>query len=312
MTLNVNNERSVRKHLRNATSFSARLLWTDSQGRRRFVQCEARNLSRGGACFDSPEALPVGAAISVEAPKVNAIGQAVVRHCAASPVAWIIGIEFDEDLQASVRTPGAERIDYYETLQINPAADDETVHRVFRIMASRFHPDNPLSGDTERFLRLREAYEILSDPEKRARYDARYFRESGGPMPVFQLKEFVDEVGGEMNRRLGLLCLLYNQRRKSPDKPGLSVLELERMMSLPREYLTFTLWYLQESQFVRMTETSDFALTAVGVNQVEESLPKNHIAQRLLTNRGPSAFEAATPSHAWPSADGSAPKSVVV
>ena len=67
---------------------------------------------------------------------------------------------------------------------------------------------------------FRLGYDTLCDSEKRARYDARYFRESSGPIPVFQLKEFFDEVGGEMNRRRGVLCLLYNQRRKSPDKPG--------------------------------------------------------------------------------------------
>ena len=43
-------------------------------------------------------------------------------------------------------------------------------------------------------------------------------------------------------------------------------------MSFPREYLTFTIWYLQESSLIRMTKTSDFALTAGGVNHVEASL----------------------------------------
>ena len=306
----MNNDRNLRKHLRIHTDFTARLMWTDAQGRRQFVQARSRNLGRGGVCLESPEGIPVGAKISIEAPKVNAIGQATVRHCAVSPEAYILGVEFDAELQSAVAIPGAERVDYYEVLQINPAADAETIHRVFRIMAARFHPDNPESGDTERFLRLREAYETLSDPEKRARYDARYFRENAGPIPVFQLKEFVDEVGGEMNRRLGVLCLLYNQRRKSPDKPGLSVLELERMMSLPREYLTFTIWYLQESSYVRMTETSDFALTAVGVNHVEASLPKNHIAQKLLTSRGAASVETMPASPLWSPMD-DAPAAVV-
>ena len=35
---------------------------------------------------------------------------------------------------------------YYEILQISRNADQETIHRVFRIMAGRFHPDNPKSG----------------------------------------------------------------------------------------------------------------------------------------------------------------------
>lgn len=281
----------TRRFLRTHVDFAVRIQWTDAAGRRRQLACRARDLSRGGICLEAAEPLVPGCPVEVEAPKAGVIGEAYVRHVNSLDEGYRIGFEFHPDLQGSVQIPGAERIDYYEILQINPAADAETIHRVFRIMAARFHPDNPESGDTERFLRLREAYETLSNPESRARYDARYFRECGGPIPVFQMREFVDEVGGEMNRRLGVLCLLYSQRRKSPEKPGISVLELERMMSLPREYLGFTLWYLQESQYVRMTDCSDYSLTAAGVNYVEDSLPKNQIAQKLLTNRGSAAAQ---------------------
>ena len=63
--------------------------------------------------------------------------------------------------------------DYYEVLQINRNADAETVQRVYRFMAARFHPDNSKTGDIERFLLLRQAYEVLSAPELRAKYDAK-------------------------------------------------------------------------------------------------------------------------------------------
>ena len=56
--------------------------------------------------------------------------------------------------------------DYYEVLQISRNADVETIHRVYRIMAARFHPDNPRTGDTETFLVLRRAYQVLGDPEQ--------------------------------------------------------------------------------------------------------------------------------------------------
>ena len=54
--------------------------------------------------------------------------------------------------------------DYYEVLQISRNADPETIHRVYRIMVARFHPDNPRTGDPERFRLLRRAYHVLSDP----------------------------------------------------------------------------------------------------------------------------------------------------
>ena len=40
-----------------------------------------------------------------------------------------------------------KEIDYYEFLQISPNADQDTIHRVYRFLAARFHPDNPDSGD---------------------------------------------------------------------------------------------------------------------------------------------------------------------
>ncbi len=48
----------------------------------------------------------------------------------------------------------------------------ETISRAYRLLAARYHPDNRESGNSEKFLRICEAYQILSDPAKRARYDA--------------------------------------------------------------------------------------------------------------------------------------------
>jgi hypothetical protein len=63
-------------------------------------------------------------------------------------------------------------LDCYEVMQLSPNADAETISRVYRMLAFRYHPDNLETGNSEMFLRLSEAHEILSDPEKRARYDA--------------------------------------------------------------------------------------------------------------------------------------------
>jgi curved DNA-binding protein len=63
--------------------------------------------------------------------------------------------------------------DYYKTLGIERAVSEEEIKRAYRKMALQYHPDrNP--GDKqaeERFKELNEAYQVLSDPAKRARYD---------------------------------------------------------------------------------------------------------------------------------------------
>ncbi len=190
----------------------------------------------------------------------------------------------EDRFQPPANPPLSQSADYYEILQISPNADAETIHRVYRIMASRFHPDNPVTGSLERFLQMREAYQTLSDAELRAQYDAG--RQNGLPQPdpIFWQKSFVDGIEGETNRRLGVLSLLYQRRRISENKPGVSVMELEQRMAFPREYLNFTLWYLRSKGYVSvMPDNSDCALTSDGVDFVESSSNTNKVIRELLT-----------------------------
>src|SRR5271167_4712439 len=69
--------------------------------------------------------------------------------------------------------PAAQKRDYYEILGVNRGAGEIELKKAYRSLAIQFHPDrNP--GDKqaeERFKELNEAYQVLSDPERRAQYD---------------------------------------------------------------------------------------------------------------------------------------------
>jgi curved DNA-binding protein CbpA len=174
-------------------------------------------------------------------------------------------------------------VDYYELMQISPNAESVTIQRVYRMLAARYHPDNPETGDTEKFVKLEEAYRILSDPAQRAAYDSRCGQRHSQPLPIFELKEFVTGIDSEANRRLGALCLLYNRRRSAPDHPGLSLLDLEARMALPREHLEFTVWYLREKNLARRDDSSsEILITSEGVDFVEANMRSNKIAYLLL------------------------------
>ena len=79
---------------------------------------------------------------------------------------------------------GAKR-DYYEVLGINRSADKDTIKKAYRKMAKKYHPDsNAGNADAEeKFKEVTEAYNVLSDPEKKKLYDQfghAAFEEGGG------------------------------------------------------------------------------------------------------------------------------------
>ena len=190
-----------------------------------------------------------------------------------------------------------EFADYYEFLQISPNAEAETIQRVYRMLAARYHPDNPSTGDMNRFLELQKAIRILGDPQTRAEYDAQLNARQSHTLPIFEMKEFVVGIEAEANRRLGVLCLLYKRRRAQPDKPAMSLLEMEALTSFPREHLEFTLWYLREKSYVRRDETSsDFMVTSEGVDYVESKMPVNRIVYRLLKGPAPEREDSGQPA----------------
>ncbi|HYE22767.1 MAG TPA: molecular chaperone DnaJ [Verrucomicrobiae bacterium] len=61
--------------------------------------------------------------------------------------------------------------DYYQTLGISKAASPEDIKKAYRRLAHQYHPDKGEGGDAEKFKQVSEAYQVLSDPEKRKQYD---------------------------------------------------------------------------------------------------------------------------------------------
>jgi DnaJ-class molecular chaperone len=62
--------------------------------------------------------------------------------------------------------------DYYKTLGVDRKADDKAIKSAYRRLARKYHPDVAKGKDGDRFREINEAYEVLSDPDKRRRYDS--------------------------------------------------------------------------------------------------------------------------------------------
>lgn len=175
-------------------------------------------------------------------------------------------------------------IDFYEVLQISPNADPDTIHRVYRLLAQRFHPDNQETGDSSRFREITEAYQVLCDPESRAKFDVRHQQvrkerlrivthaNGAKPHSTFEVEQLI---------RLTVLEALYTDRRVNPGSQGIFDLDLEGLTGQSRDHLEFTFWYLISKSLIKRGDSSRLLITAAGVDYLEEHYESNLLRKRL-------------------------------
>jgi curved DNA-binding protein CbpA len=167
---------------------------------------------------------------------------------------------------------GTTDSDLYERLQISANAEPETIHRVYRLLAPRFHPDNQESGDESRFREITEAYQVLSDPEKRAQYDIVHEqRRQQRWRLVSQSRRPENDFDAEQAVRLTILEVLYSRRRTEPYEPSLPQSDLEELSGKPREHLEFTIWFLLQKKLISRGDNMNVTITADGVEYIEKN-----------------------------------------
>ncbi|CAN5752809.1 J domain-containing protein [soil metagenome] len=158
--------------------------------------------------------------------------------------------------------------DHYEVLQVSPRADRETIERVFRLLAKRFHPDHVETGNAERFQQVMEAFRVLFNPEQRARYDATYEEARESEWKVFDQESALSDIIADRKVRAAILALLYTARRNDANNPGIGVMDLERILGCAEEHIRFHLWYLREKGSIQRQDNGMWAITAAGVDEV--------------------------------------------
>ena len=184
-------------------------------------------------------------------------------------------------------------VDYYELLQLSSGADSETIERVFHYFAKKFHPDNKDTGDTDRFRLIVEAYRALTDPETRAAYDVKYheyWNRRWGIVSEASKWSASEPTNGtdftdDGKHRGNILSILYLQRRHNMKRPGLGDYELARLLRIPIELVEFHLWYLRAKGWVERLDTGQLAITATGVDQVEQTQTQSRNDHMLHAGR---------------------------
>ncbi|MCX6544407.1 MAG: J domain-containing protein [Acidobacteria bacterium] len=165
---------------------------------------------------------------------------------------------------------GTGFVDYYELLQLSSNADFDTIERVFRHLAKRFHPDNEVSADPDQFRQIVDAHKTLADPEARVAYDVKYQEYWNSKWRLASEASDGTAFGDDRETREHLLSLLYVQRRRNMNNPGLGEYEMARLLRTPVELVEFHVWYLKAKGWVERLDTGQLAISAMGVDQVEQ------------------------------------------
>jgi hypothetical protein len=225
-----------------------------------------------------------------------------VMHCRlVNDTAYRAGCTF-EDSPKSASPQSDDKaddsfIDYYELLQVSANADAEMVHRVYRMLAQRYHPDNPDTGDASSFQTILRAYQTLNDPARRAEYDIHYQAQKRVRWRVFSKPVAGEGMQGEKRKRAAVLSALYSKRVEAPESAGITLRELEDLLGIPREHLEFSTWYLRRKGLVDTSNNGRYEITADGVDAAEdyekEGLSPRVIAEDHRIEAGPAATEDA-------------------
>jgi hypothetical protein len=280
----------------------------DQAGNHRWATAYLRDMTEGGVGLSLMTALQLGSMVVLRGTfgedRTDVQVDAIVKWCTEeSGGVYQVGLELangqgarakNERREAEPPPPSntipfsddPEQLDCYEIMQLSPKATPDTIHRVHRILAQRYHPDTPDTGNAEMFIQLTAAARILSDPERRAKYDARYHATRQLHWKIFDQAEAALGPQAERVKRRGILGLLYAKAAHDIERSGMTALEFEEILGCPREHLQAALWYLKGKGFIQRTDNGRFTITVAGFDEMESQSFMPEPSQQKMIEQG--------------------------
>jgi DnaJ domain len=244
-----------------------------SRVRARFVAQTGDGLKvRIATAIGDGVAVSVTGEIDTPAGREAIVGRYRVRNCKPAGLGTYHADIFPERPVHETSDDAASRddeLDYYEVLQVSRRADTDTIHRIFHILAQRYHPDNAATGNDELFRKVVAAHTVLTDPERRAALDVRLADEDKHRLQLFDSLESTQGVQAEIRKRQGVLRLLYTRRLTDPHTPTMRGRDFVEMLACPLEHLEFSLWFLRENRLIVRSDNNTFEITSRGVEAFE-------------------------------------------
>lgn len=255
-----------RKYRRERVDMPVELVWRDHSGQRRFDSARMTDYSPNGAAIDHDQPLAVLSNLILRAPDMRLVALAQIRFCAWRRTQYRLGIEFVEKASTQPADPAAEP-DYHELLRagLQGDIDQSRLDRLYRSLASRYHPDKGDSESSEIFLKIAQAYQILSASQP-------VQPETGITKPE-QGFEWMEQLRTLKDKKTIVLGLLCHRRISDYRNATVSESELESLTGLTSNEVGFILWYLRQKGAVTLTgDGSDHAISAEGIDVLASAI----------------------------------------
>jgi curved DNA-binding protein CbpA len=183
--------------------------------------------------------------------------------------------------------------DHYIALGIESNADTETILAAYTRYARKYSPDNLDTGDPKMFEAISMAYEVLSDPALRLTFDKLKGIDRDAGNPVFSGAGFFHSLIRGALLRSTVLSILCDRRRLKPFTPNMSMRDLESMLQVTSDELSFAMWYLKQRVYVVNDDKSNLQITVDGMDCLERNPPT---AESILPLIKPESIASVAPA----------------
>jgi hypothetical protein len=162
--------------------------------------------------------------------------------------------------------------DHYKILGIEPKSTLDTVQSAYNALKAIYDPSSGSEPDHQKFEEITLALEVLSDPVGRKMFDS--VRGGDDDREIsFSGMDFFNSLQNERNRRMTMLCVLYDVRRQNPRVPLITMRQFEKIVDMTEEQIQLALWYVKTLGWVAVDDKSKMQITAQGMDFLQANAP---------------------------------------
>jgi curved DNA-binding protein CbpA len=161
--------------------------------------------------------------------------------------------------------------DHYKILGIDPKSTLDIIQLAYNALRDVYAP-NGTGPNHEKFDEITLAIEVLSDPVGRKMFDS--VRGGDDDRDIsFSGMDFFNSLQSERDRRMTMLCVLYDVRRQNPRVPLITMRQFEKIVDMTEEQIQMALWYAKTLGWVSVDDKSKMQISAAGMDFLQANAP---------------------------------------